>query len=151
MPYNTHEYETWDDNSDYRDHVPINRHIDRPLTADDFCAIATVGVAAAIIAQPQALGVARTLLRSYRASPLPQADRLATPHDFAWRAVHISAAELRAIALRIHVATLHEDQRIISQIVLNAVVGGTAAQASQPRELARYVPRALPQGFRPYR
>ncbi len=97
-----------------------------PLSADDCCAIATMAVAARIITNTQAPGVARTLLRSYRASPSFRFDPEDGPTTFAYRPVTYDRKRLRAVAVRISTATYgYEDPSIISQQVLQAVLDGT--------------------------
>ena len=127
MTDDTRTYDRWSDN-DFDDLMRsdrIPRHTGAPLSADDCCALATLAVAACIISNAQAPGVARTLLRSYRASPNVRFDPEDGPTTFAFRAVTYDRKTLRAVAVRISAATYgHEDPAILSQQLLQAVLDG---------------------------
>ena len=120
-------YDRWSDN-DFDDLMRpnrIQRHTEAPLSADDCCALATLAVAAGMISNAQAPGVARTLLRSYRASPSFRFDPEDGPTTFAFRAITYDRKKLRAVAVRISAATYgHEDPAILSQKMLQAVLDG---------------------------
>ena len=128
----THEhrtYDRWSDNDfDIHDLIrpaPIPHHSEAPLSADDCCAIATIAVAAGMITNAQAPGVARTLMRSYRASLSFRFDPEDGPATFAYRPTNYDRKRLRAVAVRISAATYgHEDPSILSQQVLQAVLDG---------------------------
>jgi hypothetical protein len=122
-------YDRWSDNDNDIDDLmrlaPIRRYIEPPLSADDCCAIATIAVAANMITNVQAPGVARTLMRSYRASPSFRFDPEDGPAAFAYRPTTYDRKRLRAVAVRISAATYgHEDPSILSQQVLQAVLDG---------------------------
>ena len=122
-------YDRWSDNDiDFRDLLRparISRSSELPLSADDCCAIATIAVAAGMITNAQAPGVARTLMRSYRASPSFQFDPEDGPSTFAYRPTTYDRKRLRSVAMRISAATFgHEDPSILSQQVLQAVLEG---------------------------
>ena len=120
-------YDRWSDNdSDVSLRPPpIPRFSEPPLSADDCCALATIAVAAGMITNVQAPGVARTLLRSYRASPSFRFEPEDGPTTFAYRPVTYDRKRLRAVAVRISAATYgHEDPSILSQQVLQAVLDG---------------------------
>jgi hypothetical protein len=122
-------YDRWSDNDldidDLLRPAPIPRHSEPPLSADDCCAIATIAVAAGMITNAQAPGVARTLMRSYRASPTFRFDPEDGPSTFAYRPTTYDRKRLRAVAVRISAATYgHEDPSILSQQVLQAVLDG---------------------------
>jgi hypothetical protein len=105
---------------------PIQRFREPPLSADDCCALATMAVAARIITNTQAPGVARTLLRSYRASLSFRFDPEDGPATFAYRPVTYDRKRLRAVAVRISAATYGaEDPSILASQVLQAVLDGT--------------------------
>ena len=120
-------YDRWSDN-DFDDLMlpdRIPRHTEAALSADDCCALATLAVTAGMISNAQAPGVARTLLRSYRASPSFRFDPEDCRTTFASRAVSYDRKALRAVAVRICVATYgNEDPTILSQKVLQAVLDG---------------------------
>ena len=120
-------YDRWSDN-DFDDLMRpdrIPRHTEAPLSADDCCALATLAVAAGMISNAQAPGVARTLLRSYRASPSFRFDPEDGPTTFAFRPVTYDRKKLRAVAVRISASTYgREDPAILSQHVLQAVLDG---------------------------
>ena len=120
-------YDRWSDNDidmSLRP-PPIPRFSEPPLSADDCCALATIAVAAGMITNVQAPGVARTLLRSYRASPSFRFDPEDGPTTFAYRPVIYDRKRLRAVAVRISAATYgHEVSSILSQQVLQAVLDG---------------------------
>ena len=122
-------YDRWSDNDfDARDLLrpaPIPRTSEPPLSADDCCALATIAAAAGMITNAQAPGVARTLMRSYRASPSFRFDPEDGPSTFAYRPTVNDRKRLRAVAVRISAATHgHEDPSILSQQVLQAVLDG---------------------------
>ena len=82
-------YDRWSDN-DFDDLMRpdrIPRYAEAPLSADDCCALATAAVINGMIANAQAPGVARTLLRSYRASPSFRFAPEDGPTTFAYRPV----------------------------------------------------------------
>ncbi len=121
-------YDRWSDN-DFDltlQPPPIPRFREPPLSADDCCALATMAVAARIITNTQAPGVARTLLRSYRASLSFRFDPEDGPATFAYRPVTYDRKRLRAVAVRISAATYGtEDPGILASQVLQAVLDGT--------------------------
>jgi hypothetical protein len=97
------------------------------VTADDLCAIATLAVAAGMIETNQALGVARTLLRAYRASLSFRIAPDDTPTDMAYRPVTMNRAGLRWVAIKLHVA-LADDEALALTLagrVLAAVLANT--------------------------
>ena len=120
-------YDRWSDN-DFDDMMMpdrIPRYAEAPLSADDCCALATVAVVTSKIANAQAPGVARTLLRSYRAAPSFRFAPEDGPTTFAYRPVTYDRVKLRAVAVRISAAIYgHEDPTILSQRVLQAVLDG---------------------------
>ena len=120
------DYDTWSDNDD-DDIVPVIAYREQPLTAQDFCAIATVAVRAGLIPETHAQGVARTLLRTYRQSPTFRDDpNDVTPIHMAYRPVIYDANRLRAAAITLSAACHgHEDPTIQSQQVLAAVLAAT--------------------------
>ena len=128
----THEhrtYDRWSDNDldifDLLRPAPVPRYSELPLSADDCCAIATIAVAAGMITNAQSPGVARTLMRSYRASPSFRFDPEDGPAAFAYRPTTYDRKRLRAVAVRIGAATFgHEDPNILSQQILQAVLDG---------------------------
>jgi hypothetical protein len=118
-------YDRWSDNDidDLMRPDRIPRYREAPLSADDCCAIATWAITTGLITNAQAPGVARTLLRSYRASPSFRFAPEDGPTTFAFRPVGYDRAKLRAVAIRISAATHgHEDPTILSQRVLHAVL-----------------------------
>jgi hypothetical protein len=122
-------YDRWSDNDitvdDLLRPAPIPRYNEQPLSADDCCAIATIAVAAGMITNVQAPGVARTLMRSYRASPSFRFDPEDGPAAFAYRPTTYDRKRLRAVALRISAATYgHEDPNILAGQVLQALLDG---------------------------
>ena len=122
-------YDRWSDNdidvSDLLRPAPIPRYIEQPLSADDCCAIATIAVTAGMITNTQAPGVARTLMRSYRASPSFRFDPEDGPAEFAYRPTTYDRKRLLAVAVRISAATYgHEDPNILASQVLQAVLDG---------------------------
>jgi hypothetical protein len=120
-------YDRWSDNDfdDLMQPSPGCRFNEPPLSADDCCALATIAVAAGTITNVQAPGVARTLMHSYRASPSFRFDPEDGPATFAYRPVTYDRKRLRAVAVRISVATYgNEDPGILSQQVLQAVLDG---------------------------
>ena len=122
-------YDRWSDN-DFDIHdllrpAPMPRLSEAPLSADDCCAIATIAVAAGMITNAQAPGVARTLMRSYRASPSFRFDPEDGPATFAYRPNTYDRKHLRAVAVRISAATYgHEEPSILASQVLQAVIDG---------------------------
>ena len=129
MTHENRTYDRWSDNDfdifDLLRPAPIPRPIERPLSPDDCCAIATLAVTAGMITNFQALGVARTLMRSYRASPSFRFDPEDGPAAFAYRPTTYDRKRLRAVAVRISAATYgHEDPNILSQQILQAVLDG---------------------------
>lgn len=121
--YADDRYDVWSDNDDL-DVVPRMTYREAAPTIDDVCAIATTAVAAGLITAGQAEGIARTLMRSYRAAPTVL--RASTPTHFAYRAVRYDNARLRAAAIAISAATYgHEDPTILSQTVLAAILEAT--------------------------
>lgn len=120
-------YDRWSDN-DFDLSLqppPIPRLNLPPLSADDCCALATIAVAAGMITNAQAPGVARTLLRGYRASPSFRFEPEDGPTTFAYRPVTYDRKRLRAVAVRISAATYgHEDPSILASQVLQAVLDG---------------------------
>ena len=105
--------------------TPIPRFSEPPLSADDCCALATIAVAAGMITNVQAPGVARTLMRSYRASPSFRFDPEDGPSTFAYRPTTYDRKRLRAVAVRISAATYgHEEPSILASQVLQAVIDG---------------------------
>ena len=126
----THEhriYDRWSDNDidDLMRPAPIPLYNEPPLSADDCSAIATVAAAAGMITNAQAPGVARTLMRSYRASPSFRFEPEDGPAEFAYRPMTYERKRLRAVAVRISVATYgHEEPGILSQQVIQAVLDG---------------------------
>ena len=122
-------YDRWSDN-DFDIHdllrpAPMPRLNQPPLSADDCCAIATIAVAANMIINAQAPGVARTLMRSYRASLSFRFDPEDAPSTFAYRPITYDRKRLRAVAMRISAATYgHEDPSILASQVLQAVLDG---------------------------
>ena len=129
MTDDTRTYDRWSDNDfdidDLMRPAPIPRLNQPPLSADDCCVIATIAVAAKMITNAQAPGVARTLMRSYRASPSFRFDPEDGPATFAYRPTTYDRKRLRAVAVRISAATYgHEDPNILSQQVLQAVLDG---------------------------
>ena len=122
-------YDRWSDNDfdiyDLLRPAPMPRLNQPPLSADDCCAIATIAVAANMITNAQAPGVARTLMRSYRASPSFRFDPEDGPSTFAYRPITYDRKRLRAVAMRISAATYgNEDPSILSQQVLQAMLNG---------------------------
>ena len=119
-------YDTWSDNDD-DDIVPVIAYREQPLTARDFCAIATIAVRAGLIPEAHAQGVARTLLRSYRSSPTFRDDpNDVTPIHMAYAPTSYDATRLRAAAITLSAACHgHEDPAIQSQQVLAAVLAAT--------------------------
>jgi hypothetical protein len=122
-------YDRWSDNDlnidDLLRPAPIPRYSEPPLSADDCCAIATIAVVAGVITNAQAPGVARTLLRSYRASPSFRFDPEDGPAEFAYRPTTYDHKRLRAVAVRISAAIYgHEDPSILASQVLQAVLDG---------------------------
>ena len=120
-------YDRWSDNDiDFRDWLRpalIPRHSLAPLSADDCCAIATIAVAAGMITNAQAPGVARTLMRSYRASLSFRFDPEDGPTTFAYRPTTYDRKRLRAVAVRISAATFgQENPCILALQVLQAVL-----------------------------
>ena len=100
-------YDRWSDNDfdlSLRP-APIPRQSEPPLSADDCCAIATIAVAAGMITNAQAPGVARTLMRCYRASLSFRFDPEDGPATFAYRPTNYDRKRLRAVAVRISAAT----------------------------------------------
>ena len=127
MTDDTRTYDRWSDNDfdDLMQPTPIPRFSEPPLSADDCCAIATIAVAANMITNAQAPGVARTLMRSYRASPSFRFDPEDGPTTFAFRPTTYDRKRLRAVAVRISAATYgHEDPSILASQVLQAVLDG---------------------------
>jgi hypothetical protein len=122
-------YDRWSDNDldidDLMRPAPIPRYIEPQLSAEDCCAIATIAVATSMITNVQAPGVARTLMRSYRASLSFRFDPEDGPAAFTYRPTTFDRKRLRAVAVRISAATYgHEDPSILSQQVLQAVLDG---------------------------
>ena len=122
-------YDRWSDNDfdihDLMRPAPMPRLNQPPLSADDCCAIATIAVAANMITNAQAPGVARTLMRSYRASPSFRFDPEDGSSTFAYRPIMYDRKRLRAVAMRISAATYgHEDPSILASQVLQAVLDG---------------------------
>ena len=120
-------YDRWSDNDfdiyDLLRPAPMPRLNQPPLSADDCCAIATIAVAAGAITNAQAPGVARTLMRSYRASPSFRFDPEDGPSTFAYQPITSDRKRLRAVAVRISAATYgHEEPHILAQQVLQAVL-----------------------------
>ena len=129
MRDDTRTYDRWSDNDvdiyDLMRPAPIPRFSEPPLSADDCCAIATIAVAANMITNVQAPGVARTLMRSYRASPSFRFDPEEGPTTFAYRPTAYDRKRLRAVAVRISAATYgHEDPHLLASQVLQAVLDG---------------------------
>jgi hypothetical protein len=94
-------------------------------TANDCNAIATFALTAGLIEQPQAEGVARTLMRSFQASPT--GCRITTPSHFRFSPMAYTPAALRAVAVMIDAATHgHEDPAILSQRILAAILSATS-------------------------
>ena len=129
MTDDTRTYDRWSDNDfdihDLMRPAPMPRLGEAPLSADDCCAIATIAVAAGMITNAQAPGVARTLMRSYRASPSFRFDPEDVPATFAYRPTTYDRKRLRAVAVRISAATFgHEDPSILASQVLQAVLDG---------------------------
>ena len=121
--HNDDRYDVWSDNDDL-DVLPRMTYREAAPSIDDVCAIATTAVAAGLIAGLQAEGVARTLMRSYRAAPTALRD--STPLHFTYRTVRYDNARLRAAAITISAATYgHEDPTILSQTVLAAILEAT--------------------------
>jgi hypothetical protein len=135
-------YDRWSDNDlDIADLLPpalIPRYIEQSLSADDCCAIATIAVAAGMNTNAQAPGVARMLMRSYRASPSFRFEPEDGPTTFAYRPTTYDRKHLRAVAVRISAATYgHEDPSLLSQQILQAVLDGvkrpsTSAETARP-------------------
>lgn len=124
-----HTFDRWSDNEidihDLLRPAPIPRLNEPPLSADDCCAIATIAVAAGMINNAQAPGVARTLMRSYRASPSFRFDPEDGPATFPFRPVTYDRKRLRAVAVRISAAAYgHEDPTILASQVLQTVLDG---------------------------
>jgi len=129
MTHGNRTYDRWSDNDfdifDLLRPTPIPRYSELPLSADDCCALATIAVAAGMITNIQAPGVARTLMRSDRASPSFRFGPEDGPAAFAYRPTTYDRKRLRAVAVRFSAATFgHEDPNILSQQVLQAVLDG---------------------------
>jgi hypothetical protein len=113
---------------DYNDHMTFKKQMLTQVmvpTPNDCNAIAHFAVTAGLIELRQAEGCARTLMRSFQASPT--GCKVTTPATtFTFQPITYTAPMLRAVAVMIDAATNgHEDPTIQSQRIIAAILAAT--------------------------